>query len=56
MMSEKSIVRKILRAQGIWDEPTPAAIAAYRDAAHGAWKEGQESAEYDAQMAENMRD
>jgi len=48
-MSDKNIVRSILRAQGIWDEPTPEAIKAYRDAAHEAYREGSNDArdEYD---------
>jgi hypothetical protein len=52
--SDKNIVRDILRAQGIWDEPTADAIKVYRDAAHDKYVEGSNDANYDAQMSENF--
>lgn len=54
--SDKNIVRDILRAQGIWAEPTAEAVKAYRDASHEVWSEATRDAEYDAQMNENFRD
>lgn len=52
--SDKNIVRDILRAQGIWDEPTAEAIKVYRDASHEKYVEGADDANYDAQMRENF--
>lgn len=56
MKSDKNIVRDILRAQGVWDEPTKEAVAAYRAAADAVRSEATADANYDAQMAENFRD
>lgn len=53
MKSDKSIVREILRAQGIQDEPTAEAVIVYRDAAHEVYSEAARDAEYDAQMGNN---
>jgi hypothetical protein len=48
--SDKEIVRDILLAQGIKDEPTPAAVAVYNDAAFDVWTEATRDAEYDANV------
>jgi formylmethanofuran dehydrogenase subunit E-like metal-binding protein len=54
--STKDIAREILRAQGINDEPSDAAVRVLRDAIEDAESETRRDAEYDAQMAENFRD
>ena len=52
--STKNIVRDILRAQGIWEDPKPETIKAYEDAVHDVYSEATRDAEYDAQMQRNF--
>ena len=54
--SDKNIVRDILRAQGIWDEPTKEAVKVFSEATFAARSEATRDAEYDAQMEANFRD
>lgn len=47
MKSAKNLAREVLRAQGVWDEPTSEAVKVMAAAMHAKWAEGYDAATID---------